>query len=376
MSDCEGLTPVPFLDLRPSHEPLKAAIVAGLADLIDRGAFTGGAEVGEFETAFASYCEAGACVGVSSGLDALRLALISAGAGPGSEVILPAQTFAATVESVIQAGAQPVLVDVTDADYNIDPVAVEAAITPNTAFLLPVHLYGQMADMRALGEIAGRHDLKIIEDGCQAHGATRDGNRVGSAGLAAAFSFYPAKNLGAFGDAGACVTDDLELAARVRALREHGQPQKNVYEYVGYTARLDTLQALVLLHKLPFLDRWNEERRSAANFYSQSLEGLGDLVLPGVPEGSEPVWHLYVVRSKSSARLAAFLRERQIGTGRHYPQPLHVLPAYADLGYAQGAFPNAEELAANGLSLPIFPGMKEAQLHAVLGAVADFFARG
>jgi dTDP-4-amino-4,6-dideoxygalactose transaminase len=265
-------------------------------------------------------------------------------------------------------------VDVSERDYNLDVAAVAAAITPRTRFLLPVHLYGQLADVRALADIAARHDLQLLEDACQAHGAERDGVRAGAAGTAAAFSFYPGKNLGAMGDAGALVTDDAELAARVRALREHGQRAKYVHELEGYTARLDTLQALVLSRKLPLLDGWNEERRAAAAFYTAELAGVGDLVLPPVPDGSDPVWHLYVVRTAEPDRLAAALAERGVATGRHYPQPPHLSGAYAWLGHRRGEFPVTEALADELLSLPIFPGITEEQLHAVAAAVADAFA--
>ena len=239
---------------------------------------------------------------------------------------------------------------------------------------MPVHLYGQMADMQALRAIAERAGVAIIEDACQAHGAERDGLRAGASGLAAAFSFYPAKNLGAMGDAGALVTTDPELAAIVRALREHGQTRKYHHEREGFTARLDTIQAIVLLHKLPLLDRWTEERRAAAAAYSEALDGIGDLVLPAVAGGSEPVWHLYVVRTQDPQRLAEFLDDRGVKTGRHYPEPAHLSPAYAGLGYEQGSFPVTEQVAAGLLSLPIFPGISETQIAAVVDAVTEYFA--
>jgi dTDP-4-amino-4,6-dideoxygalactose transaminase len=276
---------------------------------------------------------------------------------------------------VTQAGCRPVVVDVTEQDYNLDAVAAASSLGSRTRFVLPVHLYGQMADMRALLGLARANDLVVIEDACQAHGALRDGLWAGAAGAAGAFSFYPGKNLGAFGDAGALVTDDASLAARVRALREHGQTSKYRHDIEGYTARLDTIQALVLLRKLPSLDDWNFQRREAAAFYSSALEGLGDLRLPQVPFGSDPVWHLYVVRTARRSALAEFLRERGIATGYHYPQPVHLTPAYASLGHPRGAFPVAEALAEELLSLPIFPGITEAQLQSVVAAIRDFFSR-
>jgi dTDP-4-amino-4,6-dideoxygalactose transaminase len=365
---------VPFLDLHGMHAGIKAEILADMADLIETSAFSNGPAVAEFERAFAQFCGTSTCVGVASGLDALRLALIAAGIEPGDEVIVPANTFIATVEAVTQAGGRPVLADVSDHDYNLDPAAVEAAVTPRTRFLLPVHLYGQLADMDALRPLADRHGLKILEDACQAHGAERDGVRAGTGGFAAAFSFYPGKNLGAMGDAGALVTDDADLAARVRMLREHGQSRKYEHDVPGYTARLDTLQALVLLRKLPLLAGWNDERRAAARLYADVLEGVGDLVLPASARGSDPVWHLFVVRTADPAALAASLGERGISTGRHYPTSIHLTGAYAHLGYGPGDFPIAEGLAREVVSLPVFPGITEAQIDAVAAAARAHFA--
>jgi dTDP-4-amino-4,6-dideoxygalactose transaminase len=365
---------VPFFDPAPSFSVLKSTLLPEFSDLIDSGAFINGPQVAAFEAAFAEYCGAHHCVGVASGLDALRLALIAGGLEPGDEVIVPANTFVATLEAVTQAGGVPVLVDISESDWNMDPAAVEAALTERTRFLMPVHLYGQMADMRALRAVAERAGVAIIEDACQAHGADRDGLRAGASGLAAGFSFYPAKNLGAMGDAGALVTTDPELAAVARALREHGQTRKYHHEREGFTARLDTIQAIVLLHKLPLLDGWTQERRAAAAAYSEGLEGVGDLVLPNIAEGSNPVWHLYVVRTEQPERMADFLAEREVRTGRHYPEPAHLSPAYAGLGYTEGSFPVTEHLAGGLLSLPIFPGISENQIASVVDAVTEYFA--
>jgi dTDP-3-amino-3,4,6-trideoxy-alpha-D-glucose transaminase len=364
---------VPFLDLAPVHEPLKAQFLADFADLIDSSAFTSGPALRRFETAFARYCGTHECVGVSSGLDALRLGLLAAGLEPGDEVIVPALTFAATFEAVVQAGGVPVPVDVSEADYNLDMAAVEAAIGPTTTFVMPVHLYGQMADMRRLAKIADTRGLTIVEDACQAHGARRDGLGAGAAGHAAAFSFYAGKNLGAMGDAGALVTDDEHLAGVVRALREHGQRTKYVHDLEGYTARLDTIQALVLARKLPLLPDWNAERRRIAAAYSAALRGVGDLALPPVPDGSDPVWHLYVVRTADPEALAAFLGTRGVASGRHYPHPPHLCAAYAWLERGPGAFPVTEALAAELLSLPIYPGMAPPQVDAVVRSVREYF---
>jgi dTDP-4-amino-4,6-dideoxygalactose transaminase len=364
---------VPFLDLGPAHRPLRAQILEDVGALLDSGAFTNGPYVAEFERAFAAYCGRRRCVGVANGTDALKLALLAGEIAPGDEVVVPANTFVATLEAVLQAGGVPVLADVSESDYNLDPEAAADALTYRTEFLLPVHLYGQLADMAKLQPLAERAGARILEDACQAHGALRDGRHAGAAGWAAAFSFYPGKNLGAIGDAGALVLDDATAAAEVAALREHGQHEKYRHVSQGFTARLDTLQAAVLLRKLPLLDGWNDERRAAAAFYRHALAGVGDLALPPVPVGSSPVWHLYVVRTSRREDLAYHLGERGIGVGRHYPEPPHLSQAYAGLGYRHGDFPVTEALANELLSLPIFPGISQPQLHAVVAAVRGFF---
>jgi dTDP-4-amino-4,6-dideoxygalactose transaminase len=364
---------VPFLDLGISSFEVRERFLEDVTRLLDTSAFTNGPQVATFEEAFASYCGTRHCVGVASGLDALRLGLLAAGIEPGDEVIVPANTFIATLEAVSQAGGVPVPVDVTLDDYNLDTGAVAAAVTARTRFLMPVHLYGQMADMVTLQRFADRHNLAIVEDACQAHGATRDDLKAGAVGVVGAFSFYPGKNLGAFGDAGALVTPDETVASRVRALREHGQVAKYHHEDIGYTSRLDTIQAIALQHKLPFLDRWNEERRAAAAFYTEHLVGVGDIGVPLVPRGSDPVWHLYVVRTGRRDGLAEHLRELGIATGLHYPEPAHLSLAYASLGYSRGSFPLTEALAEEILSLPVFPGISEQQLEAVVEGIRDFF---
>jgi dTDP-4-amino-4,6-dideoxygalactose transaminase len=375
-SATEARIRVPFVDLGLSHAPVAEVILGEISELIQAGAFTNGPQVAAFERAFADYCGTAHCIGLASGLDALRLALLAGGIDPGDEVIVPADTFIATFEAVAQAGGVPVPVEVSEDDYNLVPASVEAAITRRTRFLLPVHLYGQLSDMRALREVAERHGLFVLEDACQAHGATREGIRAGAAGNAAAFSFYPSKNLGAFGDAGALVTNDEPLAETVRALREHGQRAKYRHDLEGYTARLDTIQAIALSHKLPLLDGWNEDRRAQARYYSEALAGVGDLTLPAVAPDSEPVWHLYVVRTHEPTRLAEFLQERGVATGRHYPEPPHLSKAYAHLGHREGEFPVAEAIARECLSLPVFPGLREEQLAAVVLGIEAFFGDG
>jgi len=366
---------VPFLDLHAIHDGLKADLLEAMSALIDAGDFTNGPAVAEFEQAFAEYCGTTLAIGLASGLDAVRLALIAAGLEAGDEVIVPANTFVATLEAVTQAGGRPVVVDMSEEDWNLDVALAEAAVTDRTRFVVPVHLYGQLADMRALEELAQRRGLQIVEDACQAHGAERDGVRAGASGRAAAFSFYPGKNLGAFGDAGALTTSDEQLAVKIRALREHGQTAKYVHDLEGYTARLDTIQAIVLLRKLAELDAWNAQRTEIASHYLRALCEVGDLELPPVAPGSEPVWHLFVVRTADPVSLGTFLRERGIGTGRHYPQPVHLTGAYRSLGYEPGTFPLAERHAERVLSLPIFPGMSIEQADAVVTATRTFFER-
>jgi dTDP-4-amino-4,6-dideoxygalactose transaminase len=366
-------TRVPFLDLGAIHSDLKDDLLEAFSSLIDTGAFINGPQVREFEEAFADYVGTTEAIGLASGLDALRLGLLAMGIERGDEVLVPANTFVATLEAVTQAGGVPVPVEMSETDWNIDVAAAEAAIGEKTRFLLPVHLYGQMADMRALVTLADRHHLTVLEDACQAHGATRDGFAAGTLGAAAAFSFYPGKNLGAFGDAGALTTNNAALADVVRALREHGQRAKYEHEREGWTARLDTIQAIVLSAKLARLDGWNEERRAIARHYLERLAGVGDLDLPSVAADSEPVWHLFVVRTADPAALGEALNARGIATGRHYPDAVHLTEAYRGLGYERGAFPVAERHADRVLSLPIFPGMTIEAADAVVAAVSAFF---
>jgi dTDP-4-amino-4,6-dideoxygalactose transaminase len=362
---------VPFVDLGPVSAAVRQRVLERIAQTLEKGDFLNGEAVGEFERAFAEFVGRRHCVGVSSGLDALRLSLLASGFVPGDGVIVPAGTFAATFEAILQAGGTPIVVDVSDEDYNLDVRQVEAAAA-GAAYALPVHLYGQMADMRALTRVAEKNGVTVIEDACQAHGAVRDGLPAGRASLAAAFSFYPSKNLGAMGDAGALVSDDDGLAARARALRVHGETRKYHHEYVGYTARLDTIQAIVLLEKLPLLEEWNRERGAAARYYTDALSHVDILRLPTVARGSTSVWHLYVVRTEDPEGLARFLAGRGIQTGRHYPEPVHLSPAYRELGFADGDFPVAEALAREALSLPLYPGISEAQLESVCEAIVDY----
>jgi dTDP-4-amino-4,6-dideoxygalactose transaminase len=366
---------VPFVDLSSSHQLIRDDLLAGIDALLESGAFTNGPQVAEFERAFAAACGVRETVGLASGHDALKLGLLALGLEPGDEVVIPAQTFVSTAEAVVQAGGRPVLADIDPATACLDPDAAAAAVTERTRFLIPVHLFGQLADMRRLQALADRHDLVVLEDAAQSHDAARGGKRAGGFGAAGAFSFYPGKNLGAMGDAGALATDDPSVAARARALREHGQREKYRHELVGFTARLDTVQALFLSLKLPHLAVWTDERRRAARRYGELLEGVGDLELP-VDGGEAHVWHLYVVRTREPEQLVAHLRELGIGVGRHYPVPVHLNPAFASLGYPEGTFPVAERWARECLSLPMFPGITDEQLKAVADGIGSWFARG
>ena len=368
-------TAVPFVDLRISFADIRDDVLADLAALIDSCGFTNGPAVREFEEAFAQYVGASHCVGLASGLDALRLALQAAGVGEDDEVIVPAMTFVATWEAVSQVGATPIPVDVSEADCCLTAEAAATALTERTRAVVPVHLYGRIADPLGFAELASRRpDVLLLEDACQAHGARSGGGRgAGTIGAAAAFSFYPGKNLGAAGDAGALVTNDAELAGRVVALREHGQAAKYEHELVGWTARLDTIQAVLLLRKLPLLDAWNADRRAAADWYLEALAGVGDLVLPPPTDHGDAVWHLFVVRTGDPAGLAEHLASQGVATGRHYPEPPHLSQAYADLGYGPGDFPVAEGIARECLSLPIYPGITEEQLERVTTGIRSWF---
>jgi len=349
---------IPLVDLHAQYLTIKPEIDAAMQGVIARSAFIGGDEVRQFETEFAAYCEAKACVGVGNGTDALYLTLRALGIGPGDEVITVSHTFIATAEAISLTGARPVFVDVREDTMLMDPEAVEAAITPRTRALLPVHLYGQPCEMDRLLDLARLHGLKVVEDAAQAHGARWQGRRVGSLGDVACFSFYPGKNLGAYGDGGAVVSQDEDLIRRVRMLANHGRLEKYTHEIEGVNSRLDGLQAAILRVKLRHLDEWNAARRRHAAHYLEALRDSG-VGLPVVHPDAEPVWHLFVVRVRERDRLQARLKEQGIATGVHYPLPLHQQPAYAYLGYPQGSFPVTEGLASAILSLPMFAELTE-----------------
>jgi dTDP-4-amino-4,6-dideoxygalactose transaminase len=354
-----ALTRVPFVDLQRHHAPLMAEINAAIARVTERCDFILGDDVRAFEDEFADYCQTQHAVGVASGTAALEMLLRAHGIVSGDEVIVPASTFYATVYAVSAVGARPVLAD-CDETGNLDPAAAEAAVTPRTRGILAVHLYGRLAKMDQLATIASRADALLLEDACQAHGATDGQRRAGAFGEGGAFSFYPGKNLGAFGDGGMVVSADAGVAENVRLLRDFGQPEKYRHEILGTNARLDTIQAAILRVKLPRLDDWNEHRRRAADRYRELLAGL-PVELPAPAPPGEHVYHLYVVRTSGRDRLRARLADLGIATGLHYPVPIHLLGAFSPLGYRRGDFPQAERLAEEGLSLPMFPEITEEQ---------------
>jgi dTDP-4-amino-4,6-dideoxygalactose transaminase len=359
------MTRVPFLDLKVAQAELATELEEACRRVLASGWYILGAELEAFESEFAAWCESRHCVGVANGLDALRLVLQAWDIGPGDEVIVPSHTFVATWLAVTQVGATPVPVEPIEATFNLDPARLAAAITPRTRAVIPVHLYGQPADMDPILEVARRHGLKVLEDAAQAHGARYKGRRAGSLGDAAAFSFYPGKNLGALGDGGAVTTADQGLAQRLRVLRNYGSAAKYVHDEAGLNSRLDELQAALLRVKLRQLDDWNARRRSVARWYLANLPGLRPgLGLPFVPEWAEPCWHLFVVRTADRDAVQAELRERGIETLIHYPIPPHLQKAYAGLGMPPGSLPVAERLAGEVLSLPMGPHLQVETLRA------------
>ena len=362
---------VPFVTFKPLEAELDAVLRDAFERVYNRSWYIGGEEDNAFERAFASYCQSRYCVGVGNGLDALMLSLRALGIGVGDEVIVPSNTFIATALAVSYVGAKVVFVEPDIRTFNIDPSLIEAAITERTSAIMPVHLYGQACDMDPIMAIARRHGIHVVEDCAQAHGATYKGRKIGSFGIAAGFSFYPGKNLGALGDAGAVVTNDEELAKKVRQLGSYGSDYKYHHIYQGYNSRLDELQAAFLAAKLPILDKVNADRRRTAKAYSDGIMNP-EVVLPFVPNYSEPVWHIYGVRCDRRDALEAYLKERGIGTNKHYPTPMHMQECYRDLGIPEGALPIAEEISRTELSLPMYYGMTDAQIEYVIDAVNSF----
>jgi len=362
---------IPFVDLKAQYQEIGAEVEPVVREVMASGRFVLGPEVERFEREFAAFCGARSAVGVASGTDALRLALEALGVGPGDEVIVPVHTFIATALAVSFTGARPVFVDIDPRTYNLSAELAGKAITPRTRAVIPVHLYGQPADMDPLGEIARRHGLFVIEDACQAHGAEYRERRVGALADAGCFSFYPSKNLGAYGDGGMIATNNLALAQRLFLLRDMGRESKYAHAIRGYNSRLDNIQAAILLVKLRRLERWNEARREWARRYNQLLSDT-PCTCPYEAPYVRHVYHLYVIRVEKRNQLVDYLRDRGIATGIHYPIPLHQQKAYADLGYSLGDFPVAEKLSGEILSLPMYPELGEERVGEVVSAIRSF----
>ncbi|HXT64242.1 MAG TPA: DegT/DnrJ/EryC1/StrS family aminotransferase [Pyrinomonadaceae bacterium] len=361
---------VPFVDLKQQYAAIKTEVDAAIARVIENTSFILGPEVRAFEASFAEYVGARSCIGVNSGTAALQLALMAAGIGFGDEVIVPSFTFFATAEAVSVLGATPVFIDIDPVSYTITAEAIERAITSRTRAIIPVHLYGQSADLDPIIELAAKHNLHVIEDAAQAHGAEYRSKRVGALGSAGCFSFYPSKNLGAYGEAGAIVTNDEELATRLRLLRDHGSTSKYAHAIVGYNFRMEEIQAAVLNVKLPHLNKWNDARRANAARYHEVLTN-SELILPREMDYARHVYHVYAVQSDQRDELQRRLTAAGVQSGVHYPIPIHLQPAYASLGYQRGSLPVTEQLAERVLSLPMFPELTEEQINRVSDAVAE-----
>lgn len=361
---------IPFVDLSGQYLSIRAEIDSAVAAALESGWYVLGAQVRAFEEEFSAYCGVAHGVGVGSGTEALHIALAALDLPPGSEVITTAHTAVATVAAIEMAGLRPVFADIDPATYTLAPEKIEAAITPRTRAILPVHIYGQMCDVAPIMEIARRHSLRLVEDCAQAHGATYRGRRAGSLGDVAAFSFYPTKNLNAAGDGGMIVTDDPALAERARLLRQYGWKEHYLSSIRGLNSRLDELQAAILRVKLRHLDRWNERRRELAHLYDRLLSESG-LVLPAAPPYVGHVYHLYVVRCAGREALRERLKAHGVSSLVHYPVPVHLQPAYADLGYGPGSLPQTERAAAEILSLPLYPEMTEAMVRRVAECILE-----
>jgi dTDP-4-amino-4,6-dideoxygalactose transaminase len=363
---------IPYLDLAAQMRPLRAEIDAAMARTLDHCSFCLGPDVAQFEKDFAAFCGAKHAVGFNSGTSALHVAMLLLNVGPGDEVITTPFTFVATSWAISYVGAKPVYVDVDRATYNLDPRLVERALTPRTKAVLPVHLYGHPCDLEALQAISRRHNLPLVEDAAQAHGALCQGRRVGTTGVMSCFSFYPGKNLGAYGEGGALVTNDDAHAARARSLREHGSTQRYFHDEVGYNYRMEGIQGAVLGVKLKHLADWTRARRRVAHRYHELLAGT-PLALPVEAAGVESAYHLYVVRHPRREELKQYLEAQGVGCALHYPLPLHLQKCYASLGHHAGDFPVAEQAARECLSLPIYPELTDAQLERVANVVRGFF---
>ncbi|MCX5899980.1 MAG: DegT/DnrJ/EryC1/StrS family aminotransferase [Proteobacteria bacterium] len=367
---------VPFLDLKAQGAAIRGEVDAAIGKVLDEAAFAGGPFVKAFEDEFARFCGSAHAIGVGNGTDALWAALIALGVGPGDEVITVPNTFIATAEAISFCGAQPVFVDVDEQTCTMDPSRFQQAITPRTKAVIPVHLFGQTADMNPIMAIARKHGLAVIEDACQAHGALYQGKPAGSIGDAGCFSFYPGKNLGAYGEAGAVVTSNDDAAAKMRVFREHGQPKKYFHDMIGWNCRMDGMQAAVLSVKLKHLPAWTAARRKHAQQYNQLLEGIPGIVLPHEAGYAQHVYHIYAMRNSRRDELMTALGDKGIATGIHYPVPLHLTGAYQHLGYKEGSFPVSERIARELVSLPMFPELNKEQIEYVVAGIKEFAQTG
>jgi dTDP-4-amino-4,6-dideoxygalactose transaminase len=363
---------IPLVNLKKQYAPLKDEIISGIEHVFEGMQLFLGENVQALEKDFAQFCEAGFGVGVSDGTSALHVILRAMDIGPGDEVITVSQTFIATVEAILLAGAKPVFVDIDPVTYLMDVTQVEAKITPHTKAILPVHLYGQIVDMDPLLDLASKYHLRIIEDACQAHGAEYKGRKAGTLGDAAGFSFYYSKNLGGYGEGGFITTNDPELYRRARMIRDHGSERRYYHDLVGMNARLDEIQAVVLRAKLPHLAEWNQQRRAHAALYNQLLQG-SPAIIPVEQAGNTHIYHLYVVRVPKRDELQVWLKERGIFTGIHYPVPNHLQPAMKSLGYKQGDFPVTEQVVGDIISLPMFAELTDEEIETVAGSVKEFY---
>ena len=365
---------IPFLNFEPMHHPLRQQMMAAFENVYDSNWFVQGKKLEKFEAEYANFNETAKAVGVSNGLDALFLCLKALGIGKGDEVLVPSNTYIATALAVSYTGATPVMVEPNIETYNIDPFKIEAAITSATKAIMPVHLYGQACDMKAIMTIADKHNLFVIEDNAQAHGASFDGKLTGSWGHANGTSFYPGKNLGALGDAGAVTTNDIDIADKIKTLRNYGSKVKYANDEIGHNMRLDELQAAFLSVKLQHLKEWTKQRQQIANWYHDDLQSLPQLVLPITANDATHVYHLYVVRTSKRDALQNYLTQHGIGSLIHYPIPVHLQKAYDSLGFKKGSFPITELIAETCLSLPLWPGMQRHDVKAVTKTMVDFFA--
>jgi dTDP-4-amino-4,6-dideoxygalactose transaminase len=364
---------IPFLSLDAINEKIRPGMLAAFATVFDSKQYILGKAVQQFEAEYAAFNTVPHCIGVSNGLDALLLCLKALGIGPGDEVIVPSNTYIASVLAISYAGATPVFTEPDEATFNMNPQLIEAAITPRTKAIMPVHLYGQCCSMDAIVQTAAKHRLYVIEDNAQSQGAAYNGKPAGSFGIANGTSFYPAKNLGALGDAGAVTTGDEAIAQKIRVLRNYGSQKKYYNETAGHNMRLDELQAALLSVKLKYLAGWTAERQQLARWYDAALNGIGDVVTPAIAPGATHVYHLYVIRTARRDALQQYLQQQGIGTLIHYPVPPHLQQAYKHLGYKKGDFPIAEQLANTCLSLPIYPGLQQQQVMYIASTIQSFF---